>query len=1186
MHIVATYDSTVTDGNNQFLYVNGELVSAINNPAILKDDSGEVRIGQNSDLTMKNMIHAQWNSVAIFNHALAQSEVQTRYQSTNPGVKKMTVKNWKIPLDDKKWQIGGNSATGNQAGYDQMGGIQETFNQSLSKSQSCLQTSDGTRFSIQGNAAQRALGAWKYSLGEEYDLSNYNYCLIRYRAGKLQRSVKPLAVISLLDSQNTTLLNSSEIILDGKWHWLIKKIEPKGASSGIKLEISTEGSEAFAELSHVEFSETMPAIPIAWYNDTPAKNDNQIKPITLQNFNMGLNDLYNKIIDDKTKAVTDGVEGFTTQDILISGIAFNVHPKGANLIFDIGKPEINSQKVEVFGEQVARKSFFPAGRDTQINVPVNAKVSEVFLLLVTDFPAWYTPYAISSRPFHLSDIEDFSVEIVYADGKKSLAFPYSIRNQGYQIEGLLGAYAIPVDSGKTLDKLILHNKTWAGTVGLMAASANFSAQRILPELVTEPKLLTTPKPEVIKPIPAKISQSGKKLTIENSFYSLVLDCNDTFIISQIKNLTAPDSPINLDKTSGIEVIANGKSYCGQDFDVTNTTIKDNVITLDLRSKNLTALPLGLTIELTADASNALAINMNARNLGKTPLSSDIRFPVLKNLTIGNDEDTWYFFPQYRNVLGNTPVFCKQPNHRGFLMQFFDIFNPKTGSGITLQSRNLEQNPVVYALSKSSQGVNAYIEERGYDNIIPANQSLALIPRVLAIHGGDWRTAADIYQKWVKSWYKPLNSQDKPFFRKAAWMRAHIVSPKISSSINQTPPLIDVSSGKYRIEEVLKLDKEYLGVDPDIFHFFCWAYMPNQEYRNSQRDGEYSTQDYNNLGGLESFRSAIELLQNKFHIPVSLYTICDRYSTDTEFYKKYGDSFARTTSTGKKIVTATTIYTSTAFAVWREYFASTIKRLQADTGAKVIYIDLLATSDSSKSYSPNQGLPVPSQVAKSDTLFLKAIREGVPDTALWGEFPIPDVGSQYWDGFISYDFTPLNEYIAKTYDELEVAPKYGALPANLFRFLFPGLRQFGFPCGEIDAWRSLKFLLFNGQGIDEITWRLYYPETRKNMTRMLTIQKTCSDCFSSNIPEMWVPVLRANVYANKFPGEKRTIWTIYNSRYQEITGEVIAVPHQAGSKYYDLWNEREITPTIRGNQAIISLDMPPQSIGCIVQYQKN
>ncbi|MEI6422833.1 MAG: LamG domain-containing protein, partial [Lentisphaerota bacterium] len=256
MHIVATYDGTVTEGNNQFLYVNGELVSAIHNPVILKDDSGEVRIGQNSDSTMKSMINAQWNSVAIFDHAMTPEEIQKRYQSTNPGVKKMTVKNWKIPLDDKKWQLGGNSATGNQAGYDQMGGIQETSNKSLSKSQTCLNTPDGTRFAIQGNASQRALGAWKYSLGEDYDLSNYNYCLVRYRAGKLQRSVKPLAVISLLDSQNTTLLNSSEMVFDGKWHWLIKKIEPKGAFSGIKLEISTEGSEAFAELSHVEFSET------------------------------------------------------------------------------------------------------------------------------------------------------------------------------------------------------------------------------------------------------------------------------------------------------------------------------------------------------------------------------------------------------------------------------------------------------------------------------------------------------------------------------------------------------------------------------------------------------------------------------------------------------------------------------------------------------------------------------------------------------------------------------------------------------------------------------------------------------------------------------------------------------------------------------------------------------------------
>ena len=46
--------------------------------------------------------------------------------------------------------------------------------------------------------------------------------------------------------------------------------------------------------------------------------------------------------------------------------------------------------------------------------------------------------------------------------------------------------------------------------------------------------------------------------------------------------------------------------------------------------------------------------------------------------------------------------------------------------------------------------------------------------------------------------------------------------------------------------------------------------------------------------------------------------------------------------------------------------------------------------------------------------------------------------------------------------------------------------------------------------------------------------------------------------------------------------LLAVPHQPGATYRDEWNDKELQPEMRDGKAIISLELGPQSIGCISQ----
>ncbi len=46
--------------------------------------------------------------------------------------------------------------------------------------------------------------------------------------------------------------------------------------------------------------------------------------------------------------------------------------------------------------------------------------------------------------------------------------------------------------------------------------------------------------------------------------------------------------------------------------------------------------------------------------------------------------------------------------------------------------------------------------------------------------------------------------------------------------------------------------------------------------------------------------------------------------------------------------------------------------------------------------------------------------------------------------------------------------------------------------------------------------------------------------------------------------------------------MLAVPHQDGATYLDEWNDTELKPELRDGQAILSLELGPQSIGCVTQ----
>ena len=102
---------------------------------------------------------------------------------------------------------------------------------------------------------------------------------------------------------------------------------------------------------------------------------------------------------------------------------------------------------------------------------------------------------------------------------------------------------------------------------------------------------------------------------------------------------------------------------------------------------------------------------------------------------------------------------------------------------------------------------------------------------------------------------------------------------------------------------------------------------------------------------------------------------------------------------------------------------------------------------------------------------------------------------------------------------------------------------------------------------------------------LEIQTRHRDAFASREVEPLVPTLQPGLFANRFSSASETVWTLFNTTGRTVRGALLEVAHRPGATYRDLWNDRSIPPSIHDDRAVLELDLPPQSVGCVVQKVK-
>jgi iron(II)-dependent oxidoreductase len=142
----------------------------------------------------------------------------------------------------------------------------------------------------------------------------------------------------------------------------------------------------------------------------------------------------------------------------------------------------------------------------------------------------------------------------------------------------------------------------------------------------------------------------------------------------------------------------------------------------------------------------------------------------------------------------------------------------------------------------------------------------------------------------------------------------------------------------------------------------------------------------------------------------------------------------------------------------------------------------------------------------------------------------------------------------------------------------------------DKTDSLQHAFFNGQGyatLDNL-WGFWYgttPYDAEAILRCTKIERALAENLRSPNWEPHSPTLQAGVFASRFPTPTNALWTIINRNEYESTGEQIRTAHHSGMHYYDLWHGTELTPAIRGSEAVLSFSIEGLGFGAVLATEQ-
>ncbi len=1019
--------------------------------------------------------------------------------------------------------------------------------------------------------------AFSYVL--ENDFQAEEYFVMKYSAQGLRRQyVNRLPLVyGITDDGNDVLLCFDDVILDNREHIVAVKTVGKNYK-GIKVEYSIDRRKE----AHLTIKEMY----VCAASELPVACSKGITASAKSFKTVDLNSYYNgKFTCTENDSIVDGGRFFDTEEVSLYEIPFSVKPQGNNMIVPPPAPKENDDIIDNFGVPVKRKLCRPISRDSLIEIPVNTNATEVYFMMslsgkrhqrwgfAQDGTVLGTITGEVYMPLLVEDTVGFIAEVVYENGERDTHLPLNLSLGRHGVSGDVSVYGIPATREK-IEKIVFHNRLLDTDISLMALTFNDTDERLHPEM------LIPEKEEKVAHIVSKDKEMSLKdniFTVKNGALFMKIDVSCGMKLLEMKNEFITKFSV---KESEMLRLRTGDDY-DSCFELVSADADRNNAQLIFKKGELY-----IGIDAALGESNDIKWRLRAENRGQASEKYGIVFPRITGINNSSWEDNWYFIPKYQNILSNETVFIYEESSPNFPMQFMDVFSPKEQGGLSLTTEERDIITRKYGFEKNERGMEFYVEYPEMYGEIKAGQEFIGSPTVITAHEGDWKKSFKIYKNWLDRWYEPYKCQNKEWYRKCFWLLTEYHDFVVEEKpISKLPYWNDPETGELRFEKALEEQKKISGCYPDILHLWAsWAHkIFNGKLYNHW--GKWGEEDYEPYGGKERLRDALHKIQDEKGINISLYfhptLLSDTYENLTHFLKDH----KAINDIGDTIKCGPYSYRMChASEDWRKYAISIYPRVYEELGIPLMYIDEFSLRCENRCYADNHGHSIPSNLLKTDHDFITELKQEMPEeVVLYGEYAAVDIYAKYIDCNISYYLTDnVIDMIEFSWKGGDGDDRLSRIYPNMYKFAFPKIVQLALPSGMRHlSWHPQKFIFFNGDAVYDSMWDCEESVGQEFNTKSYLIKKKYADCFASDNPEGFVDTLSPAICANCFPGEGRTIYTIYNRAYSTYRGKVLKVKHIEGTKYYDVWNEKELQVEIKDGYAEIYLTIDAQEIGCIL-----
>lgn len=974
-------------------------------------------------------------------------------------------------------------------------------------------------------------------LPQALDLNALRYVAIRYRA----RGLAPWGDYLLwLGSEKaggqpqeyTIPLRMYQLRADDDWHVAIASVPEEFVATHAALQVSSAARRGDIWIDTIRFTSRRPLLDIGELL-TVAEGWRHSQLPSGSFTTMDLSAQANGAVEGQLGAF--GLRSwFAGGDIVVRGVPFRVPAKGGVVATPRGQP----------GEAA---------------IAVNGRAQEALVLLAAKLPAMDYCRMGSGIPMESAATPERLVfALDYADGVTDEMFPVCLPSGQYEVVKGVEVYSLPALRPVPLRRLRLVNHMDTARLFIAGVTLNQG-----PPLVAVPAVLglPPPPPPFFTAIPTKapdIRPVAGGYVIETTYLTMHLSTRRGVTVQTISTRHVGSTGVQVRPGPVFEVGLGQVLLTSQEV-----TTGQPVVTRRAGEAKLTipvdgsrgGVPVRGELVVTARGEEGIAMDLKLAYVGGQPGTPIVNFPTLHSMRLGTVEDTWYLYARKGGIVSNRPTDQSAAYGGEYPLQVADLFNPWTGGGLALLTRDLDNVYRTNCLRKDETGVTWRTKfwQREYQ----PGESIETVPVILQAHAGDWHTALGLYRQWARTWYRPQVPR-KEWFRRVFYYQQVLAWSHLTDPVTR----------EWHMAKVVSTFRDLFG---------CLDYLHIFDFGQSNvygRVGDYS--HYDELGGLDRMRAAIKEAQD-MGVRVGLYIegyLCDNRGV---WGREHVPANCIIQQDGTPLMWSgsdTETMMCAAAPGWRDHLAETYNRVAGELQPDGMYIDQYGFTDTWKTcWSREHGHPVPAAPLRGERGTTEAIRKSIPPgiANLTEETP-NDVNSQHQDGALGYSVTQSD-------------PNLMPHRVDLFRFMFPDFKVFqlvNYNQFTEGGWHLLKWPFFSGEAWFLQGWpEDYCPEAAAFLRQAFAISHRYADAFTSGDVSPLVPTLKSTVYANRFAAPQVTVWTLYNAQYRTFRGDLLRVPHPPGTRYRDAFTGREIRPRVSGSEAVIPVTIGPGAVGCVV-----